>query len=167
MRFWIRCRRLEKRSQALRGRNLAIFLLAGGPVQFKRGQASGAPRAHQTPAGRRRQGTFFWIPGTPELCLKNPCGGAAFLQRPYVNVRTSRMNRIWRVGWRDLRKPADGMRLVLCLVQCDDRLVRTVSALKQGVLRTGYFVLCTLHSVLSTSYWVLFHASCGRRRIGC
>ena len=39
MRFWLRWSCLEKRSQALRGRNLAIFLLAGGPVQFKRGRA--------------------------------------------------------------------------------------------------------------------------------
>ena len=35
---------------------------------------------------------FFESSGTPEPCLKNPFGGAAFPQRRYVNVRTSRMN---------------------------------------------------------------------------
>ena len=50
MRFWLRWSRLKKRSQALRGRNLAREI-----------QACGAPRAHQAPVGRRRQGPFFWV----------------------------------------------------------------------------------------------------------
>ena len=68
-----------------------------GPVQFERARPSvRSERIRPLPADAGR-GRSFGFPGTPELCLKNPRGRAAFLQRPYVNVRTSAMNLNYRI----------------------------------------------------------------------
>src|SRR3989339_1524876 len=78
--YWIR---LEKRSQALRGRNLARDIQA--PVR----QCRVRPLMAFVTRGRSLES--HW---TPDLCLRKSCGAAAFGVTTCVCARFGRMNPI-------------------------------------------------------------------------
>ena len=78
---------LEKRSQALRGRNLTRDIQ--GPVR---------PCASRPLMVLITGGRFFESHWTPDLCLKKSCGAAAFRITASVCARSRRMNPIFVAG---------------------------------------------------------------------